>query len=189
MRIIAGKHKNRVIPTIKGASYRPSTAKFREAIFNILSSGAFSDSKPIENGDILDLFAGTGSLSFEALSRGARSATLVDINSEHLKDAVLFAEKIGEKENVTTHSVDASFVRLPQEKFSVVFMDPPYETKYITKTLRNLQKTCCLIKGAIVIIEMSKYEKLNSTPGFELLKEKIYGNNKLLVLKYGQKEE
>ena len=58
MRIIAGKHKNRVIPSLKNSDYRPSTTKFREALFSILSSGEFANTMPVENADILDLYAG-----------------------------------------------------------------------------------------------------------------------------------
>jgi 16S rRNA (guanine966-N2)-methyltransferase len=85
MKIIAGKHKNRIIPTIKTADYRPTTTKFREALFSIMASGEFFDLQPIVDAKILDLFAGTGILSFESLSRGAKNVTFVDNNPNHLK--------------------------------------------------------------------------------------------------------
>ena len=110
MRIIAGKHKNRVIPTLKNSDYRPSTAKFREALFSILSSGEFADVRLIQGAQVLDLFAGTGSLSFEALSRGASSITLVDNCREHLDLALDFARKIGELDNISVLITDATFL-------------------------------------------------------------------------------
>lgn len=187
MKIITGKHKNRVIPTIKGASYRPSTTKFREAIFSILSSGEFLASQPVIGADILDLFAGSGSLSFEALSRGAKTVTLVDINPEYLKIAENFAKKIGESENVATYACDSRTIYLGRNKFSMVFMDPPYHDKYITPTLKNLDEINCLAEDALIVIEMSKYESCSFNSNFLLYTEKIYGNNKLLILKYAKK--
>ena len=64
MKIISGKHKNRIIPTSKASEYRPTTAKLREALFSIIVSGEFFNSKPLDNAQTLDLFAGTGILSF-----------------------------------------------------------------------------------------------------------------------------
>ncbi|MCP5369416.1 MAG: 16S rRNA (guanine(966)-N(2))-methyltransferase RsmD [Rickettsiaceae bacterium] len=187
MKIITGKHKNRIIPTIHGAGYRPSTTKFREAIFSILSSGSFLESQPIINADILDLFAGSGSLSFEALSRGAKSVTLVDINPDYLKIAKNFAEKIGESQNITIYAADARTIYLSHKQFSIVFMDPPYNSKYIDITLKNLDKINCLTDNALIVIEMGKDESCSFNPNFLLYTEKLYGNNKLLILKYAKK--
>lgn len=187
MKIITGKHKNRVIPTIKNASYRPSTTKFREAIFSILSSGEFVETQPIIGAQVLDLFAGSGSLSFEALSRGAKNVSLVDINPKYLTIAEEFAKKIGESENVTTYSSDARTIYLGRNKFSIVFMDPPYDEQYINATLKNLDDINCLTQDALIVIEMSKYESCSFNSNFLLYTEKIYGNNKLLILKYAKK--
>lgn len=184
MRIIAGKYKNRVIPTVKDSDYRPSTAKFREAVFNILFSGEFMKSKPVEGAEVLDLFAGSGSLSFEALSRGATNATLVDINAQHLKMAENFARALGESDNITTHVADATNVRLPQSRFSLVFIDPPYKTQYLKRALDNLATSGCLRKQAIIVVEMSKYDDFEKSQHFVTVKEKLYGNNRLIVLCY-----
>ena len=186
MRIISGKHKNRVVPTLKNSDYRPSTTKFREALFSILSSGEFSDSQPVIGARILDLFAGTGGLSFEGLSRGADSILLVDNKAEHLKIADQFAKKIGEEANVKT--LLASALHLPRtiHKYSLVFMDPPYYNNHAIKSLRSLIDKEWLEDGAIIAVEMEKRVKLELPDNLSLIKEKIYGNNKLLILKYEQ---
>lgn len=186
MKIISGKHKNRIVPSIKAADYRPTTTKFREALFSILSSGEFLHSQPIIDAKILDLFAGTGVLSFEALSRGAKSATLVDTNPDYLKLIEKFAEKIDEDYNI--HCLEANACLLPKakEQFDIVFMDPPYYNNLCAKALIGLVKNNWLAKNAIVAMEMEKSAKLilEKITNFRLVKEKIYGNNKLVVMVY-----
>ena len=186
MRIIAGKYKNRVIPTLKKSDYRPSTTKFREALFSILSSGEFVDTQPIIGAKVLDLFAGTGSLAFEALSRGAENITLIDNNDEHLKISKGFAKKIGEESNVKALLMNGASLLGSIDKYNLVFMDPPYYNNYIVKSLNSLIKNQWLAEGALIAIEMAKSEKFELPKNLQLIKEKIYGNNKLLILKYEQ---
>ena len=82
MKIISGRLKGRPIPTLKNSKYRPSTGKLKESMLNILSS---LEQDFFSNKAVLDLFAGSGSLGIEALSRGARHITLVDIEIDHVK--------------------------------------------------------------------------------------------------------
>lgn len=186
MKIIAGKHKNRVIPTLKNSNYRPSTTKFREALFSVLSSGEFMDNTPFQDAEILDLFAGTGSLSFEGLSRGAKTITLLDNNKEHLKVAKDFATKINEEDNVKFLLASAISLPLATEQYSIVFMDPPYYNHFVEKALISLIKNNWLKNNAIIAAEMEKRETLTMPKNIVLIKEKIYGNNKLLILRYEQ---
>ena len=187
MRIIAGKHKNRVIPSLKNSDYRPSTTKFREALFSILSSGEFVENPPFKGADILDLFAGTGSLSFEALSRGAKTITLLDNNKDHLKVAKDFAVKIGEEDNVKFLLASAISLPFASEQYSLVFMDPPYYNQFVEKSLISLIENKWLKNKAIIVVEMEKHEDLSIPQNVGLVREKIYGNNKLLILRYEQK--
>ena len=187
MKIIAGKFKNRVIPTLKNSDYRPSTTKFREALFSILTSGQFMDSGIIEDAKVLDLFAGSGSLSLEALSRGASHITLIDNNKDSLELINQFAKKIDCVDSIKTVNADAKNLPRSTQKFSLIFMDPPYHKNYVGKALHSLVSNEWLEVGAIIAIEISKFDKLKLRNEFEILKEKVYGNNRLLVLRYGQK--
>jgi len=186
IRIIAGKHKGRVIPTFKDAEYRPSTGRFREALFSILTSGIFAERELIENAIVLDLFAGTGSLAFEALSRGCQTITLVDINELYLKQAIIFAEKIGEKDKVTCLKTSAINLPYSGKKYNLVFMDPPYNRNLISKTLWSLINKKWLDAGATIVAEISKNENVEIPFCIRILDERKYGNNKLLVMEYEQ---
>ena len=187
MRIIAGKHKNRVIPSLKNSNYRPSMTKFREALFSILSSGEFVENPPYKGANILDLFAGTGSLSFEALSRGVKTISLLDNNKDHLKVAKDFAVKIGEQDNVKFILASAISLPFAPEQYSLVFMDPPYYNQFVEKSLISLVKNKWLENKAIIVVEMEKCEEFAIPENVSLVKEKIYGSNKLLILRYEQK--
>lgn len=184
IRIIAGKHKNRIIPTRKNSNYRPSTGKLREAIFSILTSGEFLDNPALKESRVLDVFAGTGSLAFEALSRGAANITLIDNTIEHLQDAKNFAQFIGEANNVTTIRADACALPRANYQYDLVFMDPPYHQNLVDKALKSLNRGGWLKDGALIVIEVSKTEDIKLESNMELIRQKTYGNNKLIMLKY-----
>lgn len=184
MRIISGRFKNRIIPTIKGADYRPSTSKFREALFSILSSGDFAQEQPLAGASILDLFSGTGIMSFEALSRGAATTMMVDTKVEYLDAAKKFAEKIGEGENVQVYCTNATKLSRSKKQFDIAFLDPPYYEGLCDKVIPLLIDGGWLKNGALVAVELDKREQIKDHKGLELLKEKIYGKNKLLLYRY-----
>ncbi|MFK7973874.1 MAG: RsmD family RNA methyltransferase [Rickettsiaceae bacterium] len=184
MKIICGKYKNRIIPTVSKFDYRPSTTKFRAALFSILNSGEFIDLSPVKGAKVLDLFAGTGCLAFEALSRGAEHITLVDNNRDHLKAAEKFANNISAADRVKTIVADATNLSYIPNKYHLVFIDPPYYKNYIQPALNCLLNNGLLESGAIIIVESSKYAQIILGQAFVLVKEKIYGNNKLLILQY-----
>ncbi|WP_375326323.1 16S rRNA (guanine(966)-N(2))-methyltransferase RsmD [Candidatus Tisiphia endosymbiont of Nemotelus uliginosus] len=184
IRIIAGKHKNRLIPTLKHSNYRPSTAKIREAIFSILTSGELACRGLFTgNAMVLDLFSGTGSLSFEALSRGAWHVTLVDINAHYLRTAKEFAVLIDAVANTTFLNINACILPKATKAFDLVFVDPPYYNNLVIKSVNSLKKGGWLKDGSILVIEFGKTEIFTDNC-FKLIKEKIYGDSKLLVLEY-----
>jgi 16S rRNA (guanine966-N2)-methyltransferase len=178
MRILAGTIKNKLIPSAKSASYRPTASFLREAIFNILGSLQID----IKKSKVLDAFAGTGSLAFEALSRGAQSATLLDINPQHLK--------IG-REFILQNNLNARYAlldvtKLPQayQKYDLVFLDPPYQDNMVFSALESLLKKGWLEIGAVIVAELPYTQDNVNAPSYCLtLKDKQYKSTRLLVMK------
>ncbi|MGH3142040.1 MAG: 16S rRNA (guanine(966)-N(2))-methyltransferase RsmD [Gaiellales bacterium] len=118
MRIVGGSKKGARIFAPKGASTRPTSDRVREAIFAILG--------PVEGASVLDLFAGSGALGLEALSRGAASATFVDSDPAAVKTIERNLEKLG-LEGRIVRSDATRYVARTNERYDVVFVDPPYE--------------------------------------------------------------
>jgi 16S rRNA (guanine966-N2)-methyltransferase len=178
IRIISGKHKNRLIPTPKGAKYRPSTGKFREAIFSILTAPP----NLLSNSNVLDLFSGTGSFGFEALSRGTKSVTFVDINQHYLEYTKQFASLIGELDNTRFLCLNALHLPKAINQYDIVFMDPPYHQDFPTKTINALLINGWLKSRSLVIIELGKKEMISFPSQFTITMERVYGNSKLVIL-------
>lgn len=182
MKIISGFLKNRKIPTAK-SDFRPSTGRFKEALFSILSSGEFEDFS-FEDKNVLDLFCGSCSIGFEAISRGAKSATFIDINNDHLKVAENFAKKVEVADKVKFLNMDAANLGKTNRKYDFVFMDPPYGNAMAEKTLHSLKTNSWLDDQSFVIIEIGKPDSIAIEEHFQLLAERIYGNSKMIILTY-----
>ena len=187
LKIIAGKHKNRLIPKAKNAECRPSTSKFKEAVFSILTSGEFID-EDLFCGDknALDLFSGTGSYGFEALSRGVTSVTFIDMNLDSIRLAKDFAELIGEKDNTSFLHLNALSLPKSNCNYDLVFIDPPYHNNFVPKAIDSLIKNNWIKNGSLLVAELGQKDDILLQDNIKLLKQRIYGNNKLLVLKYEQ---
>lgn len=181
MKIISGRLKGRLIPTIKNPKYRPSTGKLREAVFSILSSMQ----KDFFAGKVvLDLFAGTGSLGLEALSRGAAHVTMVDIEVDHIKALKDFAGAIGETDNITSLRFDATNLPSSYGGYDIIFMDPPYSKSLGDKALRSLEEKSWLNLGAKIIIELERREVLVKSDSYDIIDERIIGKARLVILEY-----
>lgn len=183
MRIITGKYKNRVIKTNLQADYRPSTSRLREALFSIITSPQNFDDI-LDEANILDLYCGTGILSFEALSRGAGSSTLVDINSKYLSSAKEFAEKIGASEHIETICANVLDLKKLDKKYDIVFLDPPYNKGLAEKTIKMLAESDILKPDAIICAEVSKREGVIQHESMELIKDRIISNSRLFIMRY-----
>lgn len=184
LKIISGRLKGRNIETLPNAKYRPSTTKFREGVFSILSSGRFADNDILQDANILDLFAGTGGLSFEGLSRGAKHVYLVEIDRAHIKCIKENAEYIGEENNMTILRLDATNMPEATMQFDIVFMDPPYSKGLVDKSLKSIAKQNWLQDQALVLVETSRRDDIIIPSDYELLDSRIYGNNKMYILRY-----
>ncbi len=181
MRIISGKYRGRRIESLKEQSLRPTMGVAREAIFNILSHGQFSD---FLNGCVvLDLFCGCATLSVEALSRGAKHVVCVDKDPNHLKIAQHNIAHINETNNATFLRMDATHLPPANIKCNLVFIDPPYEQDLITKTLLSIYNNKWLANDAVIIVEASSKKEIELPEYFSKLDQRKYGNSQILILK------
>lgn len=152
----------------------------RESLFNILEN--LSD---ITHKSFLDLFAGSGIVGIEAISRGARKSTFVDINLKNLQSikSNLLEFKI-ENYAKTIRSNFKSYLN-KKEKFDLIFADPPYDKDFYGEILMNLKKNNNLNENGYLILE-SRSNKLIDPFGFELIKEKRISGSKFLILQNAQ---
>jgi 16S rRNA (guanine966-N2)-methyltransferase len=152
MRIIAGRFKGRVLPGSVGEGVRPATDKARGAIFNILQNRL--DLRDI---DVLDLFAGTGSLGFEALSRGARTVTFVDADKSAVRVIRENAEALGCADECEISQSDAAgYVSRRIGIFPLIFADPPYAWERIAGLPGMVLASGMLSPGGYLIVEARK---------------------------------
>ena len=183
MRITGGEFCGRSVKVPKSDAIRPTQDRVREAVFNIIQC-------EIGGADFLDLFAGSGAVGLEALSRGAKSVTFVEANRKHI--AIL-------KENLTvlcspspstfTSSVIAAdayrwISSYSGPGFSIGFADPPYalgEEKGYASVLATLAARGVIRAGGLFIAEMTAVQKAEETPGWELLRDRVYGKTRICI--------
>lgn len=130
----------------------------------------------------LELFCGSAVVSLEALSRGANKAVAVDISKTAVRVAEENAKKLGVELKVFCMDF-RKFLEKNTERFDVVFLDPPYELGFVEEALKWLAKKCT---GETIVVEKSKREKAFIPKEFEVLKQKIYGDSELIILKHIQ---
>lgn len=187
MRIVAGKHRGRRIAAPEGHDVRPTSDRAREALFNVLQHGNFTadGTSPLIDAHVLDVFAGSGALGLEALSRGAAHLTCIE-NSATARSALRAnAKALGELARVTVVQADAT--KPPAAMGSpcgLVLMDPPYRSGLAAPALTALAERGWLAEGAVCVAEISATETLAMPAGFIPLDERRYGKAKLVFLRY-----
>lgn len=177
MRIISGRARGQRLKVPKGPALRPTAARVKEALFDILPHD-------LSGRTILDLFAGTGNLSLEALSRGAAEVVLVD-TSRHAVQAIrdnLRRLGFSEKASVWAAPVLKALRALARKrkKFHLVFLDPPYEKGIVKSAMRALGEIDLLEKNGLVILEHSVREEIDHSYGnLALEDQRRYGTTML----------
>jgi len=168
IRIIAGKHRGRKLPVLMAEGLRPTTDRVKETVFNWLMPY-------INQADCLDCFAGSGGLGFEALSRGAKQVTLVELNKNAAKQ--LQANKqLLKADNLTVITSDA-LLFLKQETtqcFDLIFLDPPFRQDLVSQSATLLNQGW-LNDKALIYVEMEAESKQLLPNNWQLLKEKVAG--------------
>ena len=183
MRIITGRARGTKLDTLDGLNTRPTSERAKEAIFSMIQFD-------IADANVLDLFAGSGQMGLEALSRGACRATFVD-NS---KDAVAVINRNVKKthfesESIVVNSAFEQFLKrvAKNEKYDLVFLDPPYASDALIKSLKCLIEYNLLSQNAIFVCESGSEDlfgnELEAQEKFQIIKQTKYGVAYVTIMK------
>jgi 16S rRNA (guanine(966)-N(2))-methyltransferase RsmD len=169
MRIISGKYRGRKINAPKNLPVRPTTNFAKESLFNILTT-----QYSVEDKVILDCFAGSGNMSFEFLSRGAKDVYGVDMSAKCIKHLIQ-TSKEWETENFKAIKRDAvKFVKNAKIKFDIIFADPPYNWPHYHEFINTVFEKDLLTQKGLLIIEHDKTHQFKTVPNF--VEERTYGH-------------
>lgn len=190
MRIVGGTHRGRPIAAPPDRNTRPTTDRVRESLFNMLLHSPrlmTGDGRSrLEDGIVLDPFAGSGALSFEALSRGAQHAYLFETDPAARRCILGNAETLGFGRQITLRGADALHPgpapAQEQHMADLVLMDPPYRSDLGSQALTALARSGWLKPDALVIVETDAKGNFAAPPGFILLEERQQGPAKLTFL-------
>ena len=156
MRIIAGKKKGLKLQAPKGLNTRPTTDRVKENIFNLLQ-------RDVLGRTVLDLFAGTGALGIEAMSRGAKKAVFVERDRQTYARLCENLHKVEDLGDMPAYQRDSfAYLRGCEESFDLVFLDPPYQKNLAKKAVEMMLDRDLLREGALVVIESHREEQIFS---------------------------
>lgn len=179
MRIVAGRFKGHALSAPRTMAIRPTSDRLRETLFNVL---AHTYDDPCEGARVLDLFAGTGALALEALSRGARYALFVDESAEARGLIRANVEALGLTGATRLFRRDATKLGPASniDPFTLVFCDPPYGRGLAERALASARDGGWLAPGALVVVEEASDAPVALPEGFELLDTRDYGESQLV---------
>ena len=183
MRIVGGSRRGRRLQAPDGRALRPTSERAREALFNILGHRDFSP-LPLKGARVIDLFAGTGALGLEALSRGAVHLTAVESDGAALACLRKNVAALDFKTKVRVIQGDATRLPPAPEPCAYAFLDPPYRGGKAAPALASLAENIWLVKGAVVVAETSAKEKLKAPEGFEEIERRRYGTAEIVILRF-----
>ena len=184
MRIVGGELRGRPITAPPGDQARPTGDRARQAVFNILEHAAWSDG--VEGARVVDVFAGSGALGLEALSRGAAAALFVDKAEAALAAIRANVAALGVGARARLLKADATRLsrRLDTEApFELALLDPPYGKVLGEMALASLRGEGWLAEGAVAVLERGADEPSLTAPGFEVLDERRYGAARVWFLR------
>ena len=187
MRITAGRFKGRTLHTPRDRRTRPTSDKVRQAVFNILAHGEIGADFTLEGAAVIDVFAGTGAMGLEAISRGAgfclfvedaaAAIALIRQNIEAL--GLSGVTKIWRQDGTALGPRAAS----AEGPFGLAMLDPPYRRGLLAPALRALSQGDWLRSGALSICETAADDDVALPPGYALLEARRYGESKILILR------
>lgn len=186
MRVIAGSAKRLQLKTVEGMDTRPTTDRIKETLFNMIS-------EYLADSTFLDLFAGSGAIGIEALSRGAAEAVFVEKSPKAvscIRENLTYTRLDSKAEVMETDGITALRRLDGRIQFDYVFMDPPYNQLLEKEVLTELAQSDLLTEDALIIVEASLETDFSYVTelGYRIVKEKLYKTNKHLFLEREDRE-
>ena len=182
MRIISGKARGTKLYTLDGTATRPTLDRVKESLFNIIQND-------IEDSTVLDLFSGSGAIGLEFLSRGAKRAVLCDSSKDAIKIIKQNVQKTHFEEKVEVYNMEFTKLveRLQNQKFDIIYIDPPYATDFIKISLEKIIEYVLVNENTKIIVEtddetriLNQIEKMD----VEITDKRKYGRATIIFLKY-----
>ena len=182
MRIISGKARGTKLYTLDGTATRPTLDRVKESLFNIIQND-------IEDSTVLDLFSGSGTIGLEFLSRGAKRAVLCDSSKDAIKIIKQNVQKTHFEEKVEVYNMEFTKLveRLQNQKFDIIYIDPPYATDFIKISLEKIIEYELVNENTKIIVEtddetriLNQIEKMD----VEITDKRKYGRATIIFLKY-----
>jgi 16S rRNA (guanine966-N2)-methyltransferase len=182
MRIVGGRFRGRIIAAPASRDIRPTADRLREALFNILVHG---HGDPVTGARVIDLFAGTGALGLEAMSRGAAFALFVDNGAQARALLRQNIEALGLGGTTRIYRRDATALGRahPHAPFTLVFCDPPYGKDIATRALASLREGGWLAPEATVIVEEATASRFVAPEGYAEIERRAYDDTEFVILR------
>ena len=178
MRVIAGSARNHKLFSLKGIDIRPTADRVKEAVFSSLG-------QTVTDARVLDLFAGSGAIGIEALSRGAKFCVFVDSSYEcvQLIKQNLTHTKLSDKSKIIHGDAFGAIKSFSvDEQFDIIYIDPPYGKGLIVPALEKIIQKKILAPGGTIVAECGRTENVICPPGLGIIKQKVYGAAKNLYI-------
>ncbi|MGI5873882.1 MAG: 16S rRNA (guanine(966)-N(2))-methyltransferase RsmD [Bacillota bacterium] len=176
MRIIGGSDRGRKLSAPEGVHTRPTLDKVRGAIFNVLFD--------VSGSEVLDLFGGSGAMGFEALSRGAAKAVIVENDRAAFRVIEKNKDSLSYGDRADLRFADFRRALRGGERFDIIFLDPPYRGALLEEALAMIEKENRLKEGGVIVAETDlDKETAWSSFSYRIVKEKRYGKTRIIFLK------
>lgn len=179
MKIISGKYKGRILEGFDLVGTRPTMDRVKESLFGMIQNY-------IDDSIVLDLFSGSGNLSIEALSEGAKYAYSVDSNYKAIKTIKKNIDTINitDIEVLNMDYIEAlKYFNNKNIKFNIIFLDPPYKTNYIEKSIIKIDEYDLLEDDGIIVCESDSLDRIVYTDKYKSVKDKKYGDKYIVLLR------
>lgn len=177
MRIISGSRRGHKLLEFTGQDVRPTTDRVKESVFNIIQSF-------IPDARVLDMFAGSGALSFEALSRGAQNAVCIDTDKRSVDIIRKNAEALRFEERCEILNMSCmDYVSRCNSEFDVIFLDPPYNKGFIEPALKAIVEKKLLSDDGVIMLESDNTDFYGGIDGLTIYRQRKYGRTFITVYK------